>query len=155
MKVGIILYSQTGNTLSVAEKLKESISKKHHVTIERIEVEDKSIPRKNPFKLKTLPSIDNYDILIFGSLVEAFSLSPVTKDYLKQINSLKDKKVLLYVTEHFPKPWLGGNHAIKQMKKIVERKDGNILDTKVINWGSNKREDMINDLVIKFSNYLK
>jgi flavodoxin len=155
MKVGIILYSQTGNTLSVAERLKESISKNHNVTIERIEVEDKSIPRKNPYKLSILPNVDNYDILIFGSLVEAFSLSPVTKDYLKQINSLKNKKVLLYVTEHFPKPWMGGNHAIKQMKKIVLEKEGNIIDSGVINWKNKKREDMTNDLVNRFSNHLK
>ena len=40
MNVGIIVYSKTGNTLSVAEKLQEAIrSAGHTVNIERIETE--------------------------------------------------------------------------------------------------------------------
>ena len=40
MKIGIVVYSQTGNTYQVAEKLQETLSDKgHSVNIERINVE--------------------------------------------------------------------------------------------------------------------
>lgn len=145
MKIGIIIYSQTGNTLSVAESIKSKLLK-YNVTIERIGLVDSTIPRKEPFKLKTIPDVNSYDVIIFGSLVEAFSLSPVMKEYIKQIKSLKGKKVFGFVTEYFPYAWMGGNNAIKQMKELCKKLDTNILETYVINWKNKKRLDIIEDV---------
>jgi flavodoxin len=151
MKIGIIVYSQTGNTLSVAEKLNEKIKK--DVIIERVEIKEKV--RKDAFTLKTKPDISKYDVIVFGTFVEAFSLNPVMKEYLKQLSSLQNKKVLLFVTQQLPYPWMGGNHTIKQISKIVNEKQGDIIKTGVINWSNKKREQMITNLVEEFSRVIK
>jgi flavodoxin len=120
MKIGIIVYSQTGNTSSVALKIQEALIKNgHSVDIEKIEaIRDEKQPALN-IKLTKTPNVEKYDGIIFATFVEAFCLCPVMDKYLKQLKSLKDKKVALFVTQFFPYPWMGGNHAIKQMKKIV------------------------------------
>ncbi len=43
------------------------------------------------------------------------------------------------MTEFFPFPWMGGNHAIRQMKKICQSKGASILATGIVNWGVKSR----------------
>jgi flavodoxin len=54
MKVGIILFSETGNTYSVAKKIKEHIKSKD-VTIEKIEVERNSMAIVQDFNITYKP----------------------------------------------------------------------------------------------------
>lgn len=150
MKIGIIVYSKTGNTLSVVKKLKEVLG--NNTVIEQIEVEGE--PRPGNVNLITLPKVNSYDKIVFAAPVQAFSLCLSMKAYLDQIGSLKDKKVALLVTEGFAYPWLGGNRAIRQMKHICEDKDATIIGTAIVNWGNKKREQMINDTVSKFKHLL-
>jgi len=156
MKIGIIVYSQTGNTYSVALKLQEALIKVgHSVDIEKIEaIRDEKQPALN-INLTKIPNVEKYDGIIFATFVEAFCLCPVMDTYLKQLKSLKDKKVALFVTQFFPYPWMGGNHAIKQMKKNCELKDSDIKLTGVVNWKNKKREEIIETLVKDFTIYFK
>jgi len=71
--------------------------------------------------------------------------------YLSQLKPLKDKKVVFLVTQFFPFPWLGGNHAIGQMKKIGESKGATIRGTAVVNWSKPSREKQISEIVEKLS----
>lgn len=70
---------------------------------------------------------------------------------LKQMPSIKDKKVCCFVTEHFAKPWLGGNHAIAQMNRLCCLKGAFIMKTGVINWTSKFRDEQIIDLISNLS----
>jgi flavodoxin len=151
MKIGIILFSETGNTYSVAKKLKENL-KKHDVTIEKIEVNRTSKDRSE-FKITYNPTLDNYDILILGSFTEGFKLNPVMKSYLED-KQLKDKKVLLFITHFFPYKWLGGNSAMKELKSIMEIKQANVLASSVINWSSKKRTLETIDLINEFKQFI-
>ena len=81
-----------------------------------------------------------YDAVVFGSAVEAFSLSPVLKSYLKRIGPLQGKKVACLVTQQFPYPWMGGNRAIRQMRRLCKVKGGAIVGTAVVNWAKSRRE---------------
>ncbi|MBE3036117.1 MAG: flavodoxin, partial [Candidatus Atribacteria bacterium] len=92
-----------------------------------------------------------YDALVFGSPVQAFSLSSAMKTYLLQIKLLQDKKVAFLVTQYFPFPWLGGNRAIGQMKRIGESKGATICGTAVVNWSKPSREKQITEMVEKLS----
>lgn len=154
MKIGIIVYSQTGNTYSVALKMQEALTKKgHSVDIEKIEaIRDEKQPALN-IKLAKTPNVEKYDGIIFATFVEAFCLCPVMDTYLKQLKSLKNKKVALFVTQFFPYPWMGGNHAIKQMKKNFTLKDCNTDLTGVINWKNKNREENIKKLTEQFTTY--
>lgn len=152
MNIGIILYSETGNTYFVSQKIKEKLIKVgHSVNIERLKVIGKVNPRKKDIQFDSLPDIKPYDALVFGSPVQAFSLSSTMTAYLTQIKSLQDKKVVFLVTQFFPFPWLGGNHAIGQMKKICESKGATVCGAAVINWSKPSRKKQITDIVEKLS----
>ncbi len=86
-----------------------------------------------------------------GSPVQAFSLSSTMTAYLSQIKSLQGKKVAFLVTQFFPFPWLGGNRAIGQMKKICESKGAIVCGTAVINWSKPSRKKQIINMIEKLS----
>lgn len=152
MKIGIIVHSQTGNTYSVAEKLREKLlAAGHSVNIERITSvggEETDVKR---IQIEKLPDVGTYDALLFGAPVRGASVSPVLTACLTQIASLQSKKVACFVTELFPYPWMGGNRAIGQMKKICESKGAAICGTGIVNWKNAHREEMITDIVERFS----
>lgn len=155
MKVGIIIYSQTGNTLEVAEKIAHELRvRKVNVEIEKIEVDEKSIPRKNPFNITKSPDISKYDVVILGSLVEGFSLSPVMKKYIESIESFESKDIYCYVTHFFPFSWLGGKSAMKQMRSEVECHIGSVVHTGIVDWKSNKRAEEIDTIVQNFADLI-
>jgi len=152
MKIGIILYSQTGNTYSVSLKLKEKlITAGHSVDIERLKVVGEVRPGTKDIGFENLPDVEPYDVLVFGSPVQAFSLSSVMASYLTQIVSLQGKKVALLVTQFFPFPWMGGNRTAGQMKKICESKGAVICGAEIVNWSNPSREKRITEVVEKLS----
>ena len=153
MNIGIIVHSHTGNTLSVAEKLKENLlSKGHLVTLEQVTAVNEDPAAATNVELKTIPDITGYDMLVFGAPVRAFSLSPVMLLYLNQLPSLQGKKVSCFVTQQLQFAWMGGNRSIKQMKKSVIAKNGTVHETGVVNWSSKKREELVTDLVNRITN---
>ncbi len=147
MNIGIIVYSQTGNTLSVATRLREKLAAAGHaVTLERIEVIGDVAPGR-PVQFKTLPNPEPYDALVFGAPVQAFSLCQPMLGYLKQIPSLQGKKVVCLMTQGFPYPWLGGNRAVRQMTRICESRGATVCGAGIVNWMNKRREQQIVQVV--------
>ena len=73
MNVGIIVYSQTGNTLSVAQKLEQTLRANGHVaSIARVDPVQNNPRASGPVKLKSAPDVSVYDAIIFASPVQAF-----------------------------------------------------------------------------------
>ena len=141
MKIGIIVYSHTGNTLSVAERIREKLTAKGHETeLKRVipAVDDPKV--KAPMEFASAPDATDYDVLLFGSPVWGFSLSTVMKDYLTKQPSLSGKPVGCFLTHAFPYPWLGGNSAMKQFRGLCEKKGAKVAATAIVNWSSKKRE---------------
>ncbi len=152
MNIGIIFYSQTGNTYSVALELKEKLSTAgHSVNIERVIPAGDAQPGAKNLQFESRLEVDTYDALVFGAPVEAFSLSPVMKSYLTQVASLKGKKVACFVTKALPFYWTGGSRATAQMKKICESKDATVCGTGIVIWMGKRREKKIADVVEKLS----
>ncbi len=140
MRIGIIVYSQTGNTLSVAEKLKQRLVAAGHSTeIEQVTVVGGRKAGGRNFQLDTRPDAAQYEALVFGSAVEAFSLSPVLATYLRGIGSLDGKRIACLVTQFFPYRWMGGNRAIRQMHKLCKSKGATMRGTAVVNWSKFRR----------------
>lgn len=134
MKIGIIVYSHTGHTLSVAVALKEKLSVAGHtVNLERVEIYGPDRPGTTNVSLKTKPRIDTYDALVFGSPVRGGMVSPAMTSYLEQIASLQGKKVACLVTHFFPPQW-GANQTINQMKAICESKGATVCGWGDVGW---------------------
>lgn len=152
MKIGIIVYSQTGNTFIVAQKLKEKLAAAGHtVGLERLTtVGGETDPAKA--KIEKFPDLSGYDALAFAGPVQAFSLSRVMASYMNQLPPLNNKKVVVFVTKGLALAFTGGNQAIKNLTKGVESKGGKVVGTGMVFWGSKDRENQINDVVTKLSN---
>ena len=152
MRIGIILYSYSGNSLSVGERLKTALLiKGHEVSIERVKALDEDPQSTKPIILTEIPNISRYDQIILGAPVKKFSLNPIMKEYINKLPDLHDKTFSCFVTEHFPKAWMGGNHAIKQMKRAIHNKNGVITKTGVVNWSNKMREEQISEIIDRFS----
>jgi flavodoxin len=151
MKIGIIIHSQTNNTYSVAQKLRNRlIEAGNDVEIKRVSMVGGDKPQGKNIEIENPPEISGYDALIFGAPVHAFSLAPAMKVYLEQVTSLQDKKIALFVTKRLRFEWTGGSRAIGQMKKICQNKGGMIYGTGVIVWNK-QRDKKIAELAEKFS----
>lgn len=156
MKIGIIVHSHTGNTYSVAERLQNKLlAGGHTVDLRKIEPvggENTNEVDASKINFDPVPSITGYDSVILCGPVRGFSMSPVLSAYLQKISSLKDQKIDLFVTQHFPYSWMGGNNAITQMKKICVEKGAIINNSGIINWKNKKREAMIEELIARLGN---
>lgn len=150
MKIGIIVYSHTGNTLSVAQKIEQALkSAGHTVSLEMVEPVNGDPNSSAQVELKSAPDINPYDTIIFASPVQAFTLSRVMKLYLSQLPSLTGKKVYCFVTQHLKKTWMGGNNAVKKISEACNSKGAKIELSGIINWSSKARDQQIDSLVSK------
>jgi hypothetical protein len=141
MNIGIVVYSWSGHTQSVAEKLREGlVAKGHAAAILPVKVAGERKQGAREFELGALPDLSPYDAFVLGAAVEAFSLSPVLSAYLKRIDPLNGRKVACLVSQRFPYAWLGGNRAIRQMKRLLKAKDATIVGSAVVQWAESKRE---------------
>lgn len=144
MNIGIIVWSATGHSLSVAERIAETLTGAGHTaSIEKISIDGDPVQRTPEFTLTRIPPVSGFDALVLASPVEAFSLSPVMDRYLSAAGPLSGKRVYCLVTQYFPRAWMGGNRAAGQMKGLVEAGGGIAAGTAVINWSSKRREDQI------------
>jgi len=135
MKVGIVVYSQTGNTLSVATKLMEKLAAAgRSVVLESVKLVAERKQGSRECQLGPLPDLSPYDVLVFGAPVEAFSLSPVMAKYLGEIGSLEKKSAVCLITQGFPFAWLGGSRAARQMRTLCEAKGAAVRGAAVVNW---------------------
>ncbi len=152
MNIGIIVYSFTGNTLSVAERIQSALQQKGHTaTLSQVTAVDQKPGNRAPVTLVQAPDPSPYDELIIAAPVNGFQLALVMQTYLKSQPRLAGKPVNLFVTHYFPKAWLGGNQTLGQFKAAVEANGATVRQTGVINWSSRKRETDINSLIERFS----
>lgn len=151
MKTAILVHSMTGNTLYVAQKLKDQLQAKgHEVALEKLEPvggEDKNMVDPTKIVLRPVLDLQGFDNVVLAGPVRGFSMSPVLKAYVSQVESLKGRKMILFVTHFFPFSFLGGESAIRQMRAAVEAKGAQVVATGIVDWKGFGREKKINRLV--------
>ena len=151
MNVGIIVYSQTGHTLSVAAKLEQALSVVgHSATLERLEPVEPARPGATDVQLETAPDVAAYDALVFCSPVWGGTLASPMASYLGQIASLQGKRVACLVTQLFP-PAMGGNQTLAQMRGICESKGATVSGSGDVNWLRLRRGQKIAEVVDSLS----
>jgi len=133
MKIGIVVYSQKGHTLSVASKLAEKLSSLgHRTSLKRLEGED--------FK------IDEFEAVIFCSSVHGGEPAQQMKDYINRIPSLEGKKVACMATGVFP-AGMGRNKTLESMKRLCESKGATVCGVASVGRWSLKRSVQIREAV--------
>jgi flavodoxin len=147
VNIGIITYSRTGHTLSVAVKLKEALSAAgHSVSLERLETLELVSTYAADARLETKPAIDTYDALVFGAPVRGGTPAPPMVSYLEQITSLQGKRVVCLATGVFPAGW-GRNQTIAHMKEVCESKGATVCGSGSVGWWSLGRKRRIDEVV--------
>lgn len=143
MDIGILVYSYTGNTLSVAERIKEKIqSNGDKAEIHQITCTNGDPNGKNPMTLKDVPDVSKYDKLIIGAPINAFSVCKALKLYFKNTR-INGCQVNCFVTQHFKYSIFGGNRGIKQISNLASKQGATIIKTAIIHWSSKDREQQI------------
>jgi len=144
MKVGIVIYSQTGNTRRVAEDVKRALEKAgHSVGMQEVALVGERKQGARSFELVRPADLGRPDVLILGAAVEAFSLSPVMARYIQSVSSLDPMRVACLVTQAFPYRWLGGNRAVRQMRRLCAAKGATVIGAQIVNWMGNGLEERI------------
>lgn len=148
MHIGIIVYSRTGHTLSVATKLMQKLSAAGHaVKMEELKPVGPSMPGTKDVQFEHLPDAAAYDALVFGAPAEGGVPAAPMTSYLNQIASLQNKPVALLVAQGFPFPSWGGNQTVAQMKSLCESKGAIVLGSGIVNWLNLRRGRQIAEVV--------
>ena len=147
MKIGIMLYSRTGNTRQVASRLQEKLAASgHEVTLEELETRHSTPPSAEIVELKSYPSIDGYDALIFAAPVWGGQPAGPMTGFLQQLTSLQGKKIAGLTTGFFPAKW-GSNQALEKMAGICRSKGADVAGSGSVTWFSLSRGRQISETV--------
>jgi flavodoxin len=147
MKIGMIVYSKTGHTLSVAKKLREKLAAAGHtVTLEQVETAGVVNPNDTHVMYRRKPKVDGYDALIFGAPVQGGTPALPMRIYMEQLPSLAGVPVACLVTGFFPAEW-GRKQTLAQMKDLLEAKGARVCGEGSVGWFSLTRGKQIKETV--------
>jgi flavodoxin len=141
MKIGIVVYSQTGNTLEVAEKLRGALEQKgHDATVERITT--LGDPAKDPagIRFEHAPSLEGYEGVVLAAPVQGFSLCRAMTAWLGQMPALSGRKAACFVTKKLGNDWTGGTRAINALTRAIQEKGGAAVGSGIVHWGKKDAE---------------
>lgn len=143
MNIGIIVYSRSGHTLTVARKLEQRLTADgHKVTLEQLETVGQVDLSATTAELKTVPGVETYDAFVLGTPVNGGRMSAPMKSYLDEIPSLAGKRVALLLTHFFPSQW-GANQTFEQMTEVCESKGATVVGSGDARWTSLRRRRQI------------
>ncbi len=149
MKIGIVVFSHTGNTLRAAGALEsELLERGHDPEILRLEVPADYKPGEAAVELEGIPDISGCDGLVFASPVHAFSLSAVMREYLGRAEIPPGTRKAALITQHLPFAWLGGNRALRQLEAAC---GGSLNGGAIVNWSRSNRERQIEEAAAKIA----
>lgn len=148
MRIGIVVYSETGNTLSVAQGIVDRLTAAGNVTVlERVKPVGKPNPSAKEVTYESMPELSGYDALVFGSPVQAFSLALGMAKFIPQLKGLNGKRAAVFATQHLPFAWLGGNRAVSQMSSLLKEKGASPSNAGIVNWSGKARQDQIDSVI--------
>ncbi len=142
MKKAVVFYSLTGNTKIVANLFEG---------FEQLEIKtNNNYPQSKDNALVETPDISDYDELIFACPTHGARMAKPMVKYMNQLNSLEGKVIYLFITHYFPYKWMGGSQTLKQFRKLVLSKGGEVKAAVSVNWKSRNREKLILDMLNTF-----
>lgn len=148
MKVGVVIYSETGNTLSVAQGIIDRLTLSGNTAVlERIKPIGKPNPSSKKVDYESIPDISDYEALVFGSPVQAFSLALGMSRLIPQLKPMAGRRAVMFITQQFPYPWMGGSRAIAAMATLLKQKGAVTSSAGIVNWSNKNRDEMISSVI--------
>ena len=134
-KVALIFYSFSGNTQRVFEYLREVLLSRG-CTVEFLQLKPENEPKsffKQGFSAFTKKKpklvgevfydLKDFDYIILGTPLWAFTISPALRSYLEKAENLENKRVSFLFTYG---SGTGLNKAIRELKNILEKKSAQV-----------------------------
>jgi len=150
MNIGIIVYSETGNTLALCEQARDILTGYgQNVTLDRITVNDIKLDRA----LRDAPASNRYDLVILGTPVQGFSLPGPVREYLARVTFADGVKLGVLITQYFKADWLGGNQTLKQALAAFARFHPVFYGAGIVHVRSRKRDAQINQAMRTLTNF--
>lgn len=151
MKINLYIYSMTGNSLSVAQKLVDDvIAPAHTYEISRIKPNDDQQMDIGKILLAPMAGCSNADMIVIGGPVHAFRASPAMVKAAVDMKDLRGKPAAIFVTEALPYDWMGGRSAIRKIEKILTENGANVISTGIIHWNRSDRQRQIDSFFSAF-----
>jgi len=149
MNIGIFIHSQSGHCsalgMAITQKLR---SQGNEVDIQLIQPIGRVHPRMKHVELREeVPNLSNYDVLVWGGPIWAFTASPVICSFIKDIPTLKGKKALCFTTSGFPEPLSGAKGAHKKLSGLLEELGATVLEGEAMFWGLSAGKKKIDTVV--------
>lgn len=145
MNVAIIVWSETGKTMLLAEMARDELTAAgHQVVLTRLQTTatfdaKHNLPEKD-IKFSNLPDISNADRVVIGGPVWAFRPCATVKKAVSELGAqLKGKTVLIFVTHAFPWAWLTGTSSANTLRRMAADQGAKILPGVVLS-GSQKKD---------------
>ncbi|HNX01057.1 MAG TPA: hypothetical protein PLE74_02680 [Candidatus Cloacimonadota bacterium] len=137
MNTCIMVHSATGTTLKFANVIKGKLENAgHQVNLIELHtdvpVKTGSIRQPMNFQVLNIPDISNYDVILAGGPVWAFSISTVIYKCMKSIPDMKGKKFLPFVTMGFFLRGMGGTASLSQLARIARDLGAEVLPGAVV-----------------------
>jgi len=124
MKIAIMIYSKTGITKELANSLSAKLcSMGNEVELFALETEGAVNPGEMSFQITNLPDLSAYDLLYIGSPVWAFHACPVIIKAIAEVIGIGGKKVIPFVTMHFPYKFMGGSNSLRGISKTLRKRN--------------------------------
>ena len=136
MKIVIIVHSRSGTTLEFAERIASKLKEDNH-TVQLTQLQTNppipsgSVRHTKSFTITNLPDIKDYDLILLGGPVWAFSASPIAVAALYRLGDLSGKKFLPFVTQGLY-PSLGGKRAIALLGETAAKAGATVLPGKIV-----------------------
>lgn len=137
MNIGIIIHSKTGTTQRFGKLIAEKLKNCNH-TVDIIELKTEvpinsgSVRQKQKITVLNIPDCTNYDAVLIGGPVWAFSASPVVITCMKELSGIRGKKLLPFVTMGFPFTFMGGLQAINLMSSTASDLGATVLTGQIV-----------------------
>ena len=143
MNIGLLVYSVSGHSLSVAKRLKARLEATGHTaTMVRLETVGGSRLEAERTPLKALPELDAYDGLVVCSPVRGGALPPPVCAMMEQLSGLEHKRVACLLTHAFRPTW-GANQTLAQMRELCQQRGMSLCGACETSWHLLGREKNI------------
>jgi len=153
--IGLIVYSHTGHTAKVSEKLFSRLEGAGEV-VEKVVLQPSGTFSMSAERvaLGHLPAVDRFSKLVLGTPVHGGRMAAPMRTFLEDVPTLEGIQVVFLLTHFFPRQW-GAVQTIEAMEALCQSKGAQVLGSADVAWLGLGRKRRIKRCVVQAESLLK